>query len=403
MKNQSWIVLLMVLTLFVGAIPVGATTSSEEKVSVNQVAAAMDLYGKLSPKQGNLFFSPFSISSAMGMVQAGARNETLAQMNQALRFGPNTHEEMLALRRSLAATPKEASQLHIANSIWPSVKYPFLPSYITLLKDYYGVEVKPQDYTKNAEKARLQINSWVEKQTQDRIRDILQEGALRPDTRLVLVNAIYFKAAWAHPFSEKGTKNDFFYSDPNRPKLVRMMKQTETFEYQATEDAAILKLPYQKGLQSMLIVLPKQKYELAALEKKLSPQLLESWLQGMKETRVQVTLPRFEMEGSFELKAPLGALGMRDAFVAGKADFSGMNGGRDLYVDLVVHKAFIAVTEKETEAAAATVVAMRAMSLNPVEPVIFRADHPFLFLIRDETTGAILFMGRMTEPKEPKK
>lgn len=402
MKNQHLLLLCLLLLLSIGAIPAGAT-SPVMKVSTNQVAAALDLYGKLSPKQGNLFFSPFSISSALGMVQAGARGETLKQMNQALHFGSRTHEEMLALRQSLTAGPKDAQHLHVANSIWPSVQYPFLPAYIKLLRDYYGVEVKPQDYVKNAEKARLEINGWVEKQTQDRIRDILQEGSLRGDTRLVLVNAVYFKAAWAHPFPEKATKNDFFQSDSKSSTLARMMHQTDKFDYAATEDAAILKLPYRKGLQSMLVVLPKQKFGLAALEKKLSPQLIDSWSRAMKETRVDVTLPRFEMEDSFELKAPLGELGMHDAFSRGRADFSGMNGGRDLFIDLVVHKTFIAVTEKETEAAAATAIAMRTMSMLPEEAAVFRADHPFLFLIQDEETGAILFMGRVTEPREPKK
>ena len=403
MKNQHWVLLFALLALWAGVIPAGHAVASDQNVSAGQVGAAFDLYGKLSAKQGNLFFSPFSISSAMGMVQAGARGETLAQMNRALHFGPKTHEEMLAMRRSFAAAPEEAGQLHVANSIWPSVNYPFLPSYIALLKDYYGVEVKPQNYKQNAEKARLLINHWVEEKTQDRIRDILQEGSLNSDTRLVLVNAIYFKAAWAYPFPEKETKNDFFYSSPNKAKLVRMMNQTETFEYKDAGDAAILKLPYKEGLRSMLVVLPKEKHGLAALEQKLSPQLLHGWLQGMKPTRVQVALPRFEMEDDFNLKAPLSALGMKDAFIPRVADFSGMDGSRKLNIDLIIHKAFIAVTEKETEAAAATVVVMRAMAMLPVDPVLFRADHPFLFLIRDETTGAILFMGRMTEPKEPKK
>jgi len=355
--------------------------------SVNELA--FDLYHKLAGQQGgNLFFSPYSISAALAMAYGGARGETGEQMNDVLHFaGPDTtHPSFSYLRETLNKIEgKGYVQLSVANSLWPQKDYPFLPAYLTLTGKYYGCEITPVDYRADAEGARRRINTWVEEQTNDKIKDLIAEGFLNAQTRLVLANAIYFKGDWASQFKPEATRPaPFMLMDGTRAN-VPMMSQTADFKLANTETVQALELPYEGGDLSMVVLLPNPG-EKPALES------LEDL--DFREMEVMVQLPKFKIETEFYLGKTLASLGMPLAF-SGQADFSGMDGSHNLLIDEVVHKAFIEVNEEGTEAAAATAVGIRATSMPPQ----FIADHPFLFLIRENSTGTILFIGRVTDPR----
>lgn len=242
----------------------------------------------------------------------------------------------------------------------------------------------------------------MEAKTQDKIKDLIQSGNLDPLTRLVLVNAIYFKGNWASPFDPAHTAEGAFVVAPDAEVRVPLMAKLQRIPYAEFEEVQIAKLPYAGAGLSMLVVLPREKAGLAALEARLTPDVLAAWRAGLAERDVRLVLPKFKLTwGAFELNGALKALGMLDAFSDTQADFSGMDGRPAwLYIGLVLHKAFVEVNEEGTEAAAATAVVMRARAMRPSPPVEFRADHPFLFLIQEETTGAILFLGRVADPSK---
>jgi len=363
-------------------------------------AFAFDLYHQIDGTPGNLFFSPYSISTALAMTQAGARGETATQMAAILHFslpGDRLPTAFAQLRSDLhEAQGDDKVTLAIANSIWPSDRYKFLGSYLHLLKASYGVELMPLDYTQT-ETARARINTWVGKQTQDKIEDLIGPGALSPATKMTLVNAIYFYGKWLSPFEPKDTDPSPFEVGPGKTEKVPMMRQKADFRYADLGSVQVLELPYRGEDLSMLIVLPESKTGLSAIESGLSPATLGAWDGKLRKTKVVVRVPKFKITwGTEDLSAALKALGMKDAF-GDWADFSGMDGDpHGLVIDGVLHKAFIDVKEEGTEAAAATAVGMvgAAVELTPV----FLADHPFLFLIRENKTGTILFLGRVTDP-----
>jgi len=363
-------------------------------------AFALDLYSVLKKEKGNLFFSPYSISAALAMTYGGTRGNTAEEMEKALHFtlgAKKTHPAFAEIDATLSEVQKKGKvQLHVANSLWPQRDYPFLPEYLTLTKQHYGVSVTPVDYVKATEKARKIINKWVEDETKKKIKDLIRQGDLDPLTVLVLVNAIYFKGNWENQFDSDYTTESDFTLFNGKKKQVSMMYQKGIFGYRELKDVQVLELPYVGKQLSMFIILPRNARGLRNIENNLTEGNLRSWISRLPREEVLVYLPKFKITwGTFELNKPLTALGIKDAFVSGRADFSGMDGTKTLFIGLVLHKAFVEVNEEGTEAAAATAVVMKR---GAPQTLIFRADHPFLFMIRDNTTGSILFLGRVVDP-----
>jgi len=367
-------------------------------------AFALQLYGKLQSQEGNLAFSPYSISSALAMTCAGARGETARQMEQVLHFEPSpaNFSPLFGRLDKAVKAAKGDNALNIANSIWPQKQYPFREDFLSLLKQDYGASVSPLDFAHDAESARVTINRWVDGQTRHKITDIIGPGVLDSLTRMVLVNAIYFKGTWATPFPKHATHSDAFYPKPDAHIRVPFMHVKDTFRYGENDQLQLLSLRYKGDKLEMLILLPRNRDGIGQLEKSLTAANLSAWTSKMGVEEVEVALPKFKITSEFGLADTLRAMGMADAFDSGKADFSGMDGQVHwLYLSAVLHKAYVDVYEKGTEAAAATATMITASAKMPVEYIKqFRADHPFIFAIRDSTTGSILFLGRVARPEE---
>jgi serpin B len=365
-------------------------------------AFAVALYHQLSHQAANLFFSPESISTALAMAYAGARGNTASEMAKALHFTVppgQLHPAMGALLRDLNAAHSDY-QLNVANALWAQQGYTFLDQFLTLLKSDYGAGLQQVDFKGAPEAARSTINHWVEQQTQDKIKDLLAPGALRTDTRLVLTNAIYFKGTWQTQFDKAQTRNEDFYLSQTKSAAAPLMHREGSFGYFDGGTFQILEVPYKSNALSLIVLLPKERSGLSGLEDSMTASNMQQWLsQVAPVSKVIVTIPRFKSTQEFELSTALRALGMPQAFGAG-ADFSGMTGQRDFAISAVIHKAFVDVNEEGTEAAAATAVTMRALAMRAPgpPPPVFRADHPFIFFIRDNGSRSILFMGRMTDP-----
>jgi serpin B len=364
---------------------------------------ALDLYGELRQKPGNLAFAPYSISAALAMTYAGARGNTEAQMARTLHFSVSQeelHRAFAALQARVDAVQARGDvRLLVANALWPQERYAFLEEYLSLLKECYGTAITPVDYQRAAEAARETINAWVESNTEDKIKELIAPGVLGELTYLVLVNAIYFKGDWKYQFDPRLTIDAPFRLSRDEEVQVPMMFHEEEFGYAERRGLQVLELPYVGGELSMIVLLPERVDGLASLEETLTARNLSKWTDRLERTEVQVSLPRFILRHGCELSDELTALGMSDAFDGRVADFSGMDGMEHwLYISAVIHQAFIEVKEEGTEAAAATGVAMVALGL-PVEPPrTFRADHPFAFFIRENSTGSILFFGRVVNP-----
>ena len=367
---------------------------------------AFNLYQVLRDSDDNLFYSPYSISLAMAMTYAGASGDTENQMGDALNFmltQDRLHTAFNALDLELASRGKfnggeedEGFRLHIVNAIWGQKDYDFLQEYLDLLAENYGAGLRILDFMNAAEQSRVTINDWVSEQTEERIKDLIPEGAVNELTRLVLTNAIYFNAAWQYPFDEEITsEGEFFLLDGNKVP-VSMMRQTASFGYMEGEGYQALELPYDGCELSMVILLPEEG-KFASFEASLSRQLVDGIIRKVGYRQVDLSMPKFEYESSFGLKQPLATLGMQDAFSPEAADFSGMDGRRDLFIQDVLHKAFVSVDEAGTEAAAATAVIVGTTSVSP-EQVEIKIDRPFIFLIRDIKTGTVLFVGRVLNP-----
>lgn len=378
-----------------------ADIDSNLKIVVEgNTAFALELYQQLRSAEGNLFLSPYSISTALAMTYAGARDNTAKQMAETLRFSleqQQLHSAFAKLESNLNAVQKKGNiQLNVANSLWPQKDYPFLKEYLALIKECYGVLITPVDYKTAREAASKLINQWVEEKTKNKIRDLIQPGVLDVLTRLVLVNAIYFKGNWASQFEEKLTENAPFRLLSGETIQVPTMSQKQKFGYAEDQSLQILELPYIGNDISMLVILPKQVDGLAELEKSLTVESLRKWTTHLREQEVMVFLPKFKMTSQFRLDKALISMGMSEAFDMNKANFSGMDGNPNwLYIAAAIHKAFVDVNEEGTEAAAATAVVAKPLS---APPLTFRADHPFIFLIRENLTGSILFLGRVVDP-----
>ncbi|MGA2069395.1 MAG: serpin family protein [Thermoguttaceae bacterium] len=365
---------------------------------------AVDLYGQLSKAQpgGNLFFSPASISVALAMTAAGAGGQTEAEMAQVLHLNgilPQAHlEYRKALERWNSTDKDRGYELRVANRLWGQKSFPFLASYLTLTRQEYGAELGLVDYVGQTEAARQEINAWVEKQTAEKIKDLIQKSDVDHLTRLVLTNAIYFKGDWAGQFKKDQTHDEDFTVSSARKVKVPMMHQTRRYRFVRTGALQVLELPYKGDELSMLVLLPAARDGLNDLEQSLSASRIADLQAGLWSQKVEVHLPKFRLETSFSMKTTLDGLGMRLPFTAA-ADFSGMDGRQDLHLSAVVHKAFVEVNEKGTEAAAATGGVLTFKAARPEPLVVFRADHPFVFMICDNRDGSILFLGRVTDPR----
>jgi len=363
---------------------------------------ALSLYAQLLSQQGNLFFSPLSLSTALAMTYGGARGQTAEQMATVLHF-PAEQQQLPPVFATLskdlhADSETHGYQLHVANALWGQKGYRFRQDFLSTTKTYYGAGLNEVDFQTAAEETRKTINAWVEQQTKDKIKDLIPPGALNELTRLVLTNAIYFKGDWLLPFMKSLTKEEDFKVATDRQVTVPMLHQTGFFKYFDGGNFQALELPYVENKLSMVVFLPKKVDGLAEFEQSLTTQNLMKWLPQLQQHEVVMTLPKFRVTAEFTLNKTLSNMGMPLAFSPHAADFSGMSEEKDLYLSAVIHKAYVDVNEEGTEAAAATGIVMRTLSAGP-PPSTFHADHPFVFLIRDNSSGSLLFLGRLVQPQ----
>ena len=412
------IVLLVSLAGCGEAISIGMAQSEKERVTSPDVADsdlsdlvagnsafAFDLYQAISEKEGNLFYSPYSISLALAMTYAGARGDTEQQMADTLHFilsQDRLHPAFNALDLELASRGEGAEgkdekgfRLNIVNETWGQEDYKFMDQFLDVLAENYGAGMRLLDFINAPEESRITINDWVSDQTEGKIEDLIPSGVIDAMTRLVLTNAIYFNAAWLHPFNEEVTDDGTFLLLDGGEVTVPLMRQTESFGYADGEGYQAVELPYDGRELSMVILLPETG-QFDAFEDSLDADFVDTITTALAYRQVALTMPKFEFESDFSLVDTLSMMGMPVAF-SGAADFSGMTGNRDLFIGEVLHKAFVSVDEAGTEAAAATAVVMELTAM-PEEPVEVTVDRPFIFLIRDIETGAILFVGRVMNP-----
>jgi serpin B len=383
------------------------STSEQALLVEGNSAFAFELYQALKGKEGNIFYSPYSISLALAMTYAGARGETAQQMADTLHLlldQDRLHPAFNWLDAELASRGEgaqgkdgEGFRLNIVNAMWGQKDYEFLTDFLDVLAENYGAGLRILDFTTETEGSRLAINKWVSDQTEGRIKDLIPAGVINELTHFVLTNAIYFNAAWEHPFDKKMTADGPFYLLDGGQVTVPMMQQTESFGYAEGEGYEAVELLYDGDELSMVILLPGSgKFE--AFEEGLQAQQVYDIISDLQLTGVTLTMPKFEFDSEFSLEDTLAEMGMPDAFFVSEADFSGMTGSPELFIWGVVHKAFVSVDEAGTEAAAATAVSGAPSAGPPESTVQVTIDRPFIFLIRDIETGAILFVGRILNP-----
>ncbi len=383
--------------------PPSASSDQATLVQGNN-AFAVDLYGQLRQRDGNLFFSPASISTAFAVAYAGAHGNTASEMAASLHFmlPPDRLNPAMSELLTNLNVAREGYQLHLADALWAAKEEAFLPDFLSLTKTDYGADFNPIDFKAAPEAARVTINKWVEQQTAGKIMNLLRPGSVTPDTRLVLTNAIYFKGDWRDPFPASYTRTLPFHLSASLSVQAPLMYRSGNYKYFDGGTFQELELPYTGEALSMIVFLPNDIAGLPALEKSFTAGNVQKWLSELiYPYKVIVMLPRFKMAAQFELNNALAALGMTMAFQQSTADFSGMTGDRNLWISAAIHKAYISVDEKGTEAAAATGLTFKATAMpHEPPPVVFTADHPFLFLIRDNRSGGILFIGRVIDPSK---
>ncbi len=382
--------------------PEVTAADASELVSGNS-AFAFALFHEIVDSETNLFFSPYSISSALAMVYAGAQEETETQIADALHFtlGQQAlHPAINALdlelnSRGEVSAPYEGEgfRLNIVNAVWGQQGHPFCGEYLDTLAVNYGAGLRLLDFIDDPDASRITINDWVSDQTANRINDLLPQGSISSDTRLVLTNAIYFNAPWLHPFDDEETYSGPFIPLSGSPVFVSMMHQQEMLPYTRVGDVQAVELPYNGDELSMLLLVPDAG-KFSAFEDALDLAKYEEIVAAVSSRQVDLRMPKFQFSYDVSLTEPLEALGMEDAFLPNVADFSGIDGSKDLFISGVLHKAFVSVDEAGTEAAAATAVIVGTTAV-PGPPVMLTIDRPFLFVIRDILTGAILFVGRV--------
>lgn len=361
---------------------------------------AFEVYKQNAVQKGNFIFSPFSIEAVMSMVTAGARGETLKQMNKVLHFNEETPSEFKKILPLLKGDKN--FQLSTANRLWGQEGIPFETGYLSLLKENYGSDLTPLDFSKSTEESRLKINRWVEEQTQNKIQNLIEKGMLDKSTRLVLTNAIYFKGTWFRKFDAGKTMKSDFFVTPQNKKKVPFMNMTSAFNYTETNEFQILEMNYNGDEIVMDVVLPKENVDFAKFESKMGPNLI--FENGLSQAEVVVILPKAKVDTKIELSKQLTKLGMPLAFSQSKADLQGImarqKSRENLYLDKVVHQATVNIDEDGTEAAAATAAVAKGFGAAQQADDIkfFTANRPFIFFIRHAKTGMILFMGRISDP-----
>jgi serpin B len=363
---------------------------------------ALDLYADLTKTRAkdNLVFSPYSVSLALAMAYGGAGGETANEMKRVLHFampGDELHRAFAALQaRQKAVFAPKGYELNVANSLWGQKGFPFHASYFELTREKYGADLEEIDFRADPEIARQRINAWVGQRTKNKITDLVRKGTIDNDTRLVLANAVYLKGAWAKQFSRILTRQDLFQVDADTKTPILMMSQHGRFRYFEDADLQAVDLPIGIGGVSMWILLPKQKDGLAKLEKSLTNQRLQKLRTQMNDETVTVELPKFRIESELNLTNSLSKLGMPSAFALDKADFSKMAAKPGIVLKAVAYKAYLNLDETGLEAAAATAIVGKEGA--PPPKFVFRADHPFFYLIRESSSGSMLFIGRLHKP-----
>jgi len=359
---------------------------------------AINFYSQISKEnEENIFFSPWSISTAFAIAYEGAKEMTAKEIQRVFGFPVDYNTRTAEFQAAISnLNPEDVPyQLSVANALWLAERFEPLPEYVQTATTYYDSEVSTVDFisTEGVDK----INAWVEEKTNEKIKDILAPGSTNELTRLAITNAIYFKGNWVTQFNENDTRDDPFWITPNEEVAVPMMRlEPKIFNYTQTETMQIIKMPYEGDKLSMLVVLPNERDGLPELEESLSVENLQQWNEQLSPNEVRVFMPKFKMETEYFLIGPLSAMGMPTPFIEEDANFQGI-APIPLFISQAVHKAFVDVNEEGTEAAAATAIVVGTTSVKPPIPV-FKADHPFVFLIQDDSTGNILFIGRVIDP-----
>lgn len=377
----------------------GATDEIVAEVVRANNQFALEFYKEIKEDGENLFFSPYSISTALAMTYEGAKGKTADEMADVFGFSieDSTRQFGFAKIQNQLNKQDKEYELNTANALWAQEDYPFLAEYLGLVEKYYGGKTTNFDFVNQAEQASQTINAWVEEKTNNKIKDLIPEGVLNAMTRLVLTNAIYFKGTWLTQFApEETNEQDFKVSETETVKaeMMQLVDTDEKFNYFSDEEVEVLELPYTGEDLSMFILLPREN-DIAGFEEAISLEKIEQWQKGLQEIKIDIYLPKFKLKTKYFLPEKLKNMGMLDAFSA-NADFSGMDGTRNLFISDVIHQAFVEVNEEGTEAAAATAVVIRVTSVLEVKE--FRADHPFIFFIQDKQTNSILFLGKVVNP-----
>ena len=379
--------------------PAPAAGSMRTLAAGNQAFAA-DLHAQLRSRSGNFAYSPASISMALAMTYAGARGTTADQMRRTMHFDVLPDADLHAGFATLLSTwndPAEQDyELRVANRLFGDATMTYHAPFLAVTRDTYGAPLEEVDFIGAFEPARAHINAWVAGQTRDRIRNLLPPGSLDSDTRLVLTNAVYFKGRWESRFETRATRDATFVLADGREVQVPTMHQTATFDHAAVDGVQVLQMPYVGGDLAMVVIVPDG--DLASVERRLDSAAIDRWIATLQRTEVDVALPRFRIDPPepIAMRPTFEAMGMTEPFLT-RADLGGISDLRPLFISNVFHKAFVEVNEEGTEAAAATavVVATESASMNPS----FRADRPFLFLIRDLRNDSLLFVGRVADPR----
>jgi serpin B len=398
--------------LFSPILIIGCPSATQMQVNTRNISDivngnnqfALDMFSKLGGQQQNVFFSPWSIYSAIAMAHEGAKGKTAKEMQQMMHFPENDSQRELSFASAYDKfNEKEAGyMLSTANALWVEKEYPLLNNFASTIERYYHGTAKNVDFKGAPEETRLIINFWVEEKTNNKIKGLISQGSISPQAKLVITNAVYFNGKWVKSFDKNATRKKDFRTGDGRIIETLMMSSVgreSRFYYTETGDIQILELPYEGKRISMIILLPKGD-NISSLEKSLSLGRLAEWRKGLEEDRVDVYIPKFTLATKYYSMAKnFEDLGMQTAFTPG-ADFSGINGKNDLFIDEVIHQAFVDVNEQGTEAAGATSIGMKTSAMGAPRTPVFYADHPFVFLIQDIETGNILFMGMVSDPSK---
>ena len=416
MSNVLKLLITIVLLGFIGCETETATdiqlsrnfSSQAEPVIEANNQFALDFYANLKDKEEgeNIFFSPYSIFAVMAMMYEGARHETANEIQSVFHFpkDQSIRRSSFTVAHSYLNRKGAPYELNAANALWVERSFPLQNAFKTTVTEFYKGEVFNADFRRAAEKERKKINQWVENKTRDKITNLFPENSLPSSTRLVLTNAIYFKGKWEELFEESETEDEDFWLNENQKATAPMMRKTDDFYYAQTEELQILEMAYEGGELSLLILLPRGKThkDLKSLEGSLTVDNMNLWKRSLEKREVEVFIPKFTFKRNYNLNENLKEMGMPLAFDPQGQErdrgFLGISNEGILYVDQIVHKAFVDVNEEGTKAAAATGIVMRALSISIDAPPVFKADHPFVFLIQERTTGYILFMGKVANP-----